>query len=530
MKKINKIILLLAIVLLVGCLFAACTENTKQTGVETSTANTIVTSNGGVAVQYGNYLYFVNGYVGSSALNTFGSVKTGAICRVEIKKNADGIYYDYNTFAVIVPKNVYGTDTTNPGIYIAGDYVYYHTTSVDKNSKREYKTDEGVLMRTKLDGSVSEQIAAFSDNSTVFRVAGNYLVYVVTEDSKTMLHAVNLSNLKDNKVLDENGAVAYTFSDNYVVFTTYNYDRVGKTTSDYLVKIFDFQTGKTSLLLSSDIYNNQKDGPLYITTIKSVQENDNVIVLFYTKDDDTNDDINNGYYYTFIPKASLKFSLKNEYRMTFQMDTTTYNNFYQLKNGWILAYHDKVFEVYDTFHEGTENSCGYCTRKQNEKSVAQEQGTYLTYKLTSATALVGVYETDDEVYAYFTTSPTINDTTYTALNYFKLFSKTVENQKVNYVAVRENVAVFFYFNYDSTYTTYEVTDLKYYGANGDTSAKAVYFLNKDLGAKAFASYFIIQNNNDKEDAEKEPAGKILGKIDGEDLVSLVSSGKVEEDK
>ena len=514
MKKINKIALLLALVLLIGCLFVACTENTKQEAFETSNVYTAVSSNGGTAVQYGNYLYFVNGYAGSAALNTFGSVHTGAICRVELKKDGDGnLYYDHNTFAVIVPKNIYGTDTTNAGIYIVDGYIYYHTTSVDKNSKREYKTDEGVLMRTSLDGSKSEEIKAFSDNATVFRVADNYIVYVTKdEDSVTTLHAIKLSDLSES-VVESNNVIAYNFSDNYVVYTTTNTERAVNASSDYLVKLFDFSTGTTSVLLSSDIYNGNKDGYLYTTTIKSIQETADSIYLFYTKDDNSTNDIDNGYYFCYFAKAKPTYHAENEYRLTYQTSTTTYDNFYCLNNGWVLAYHDKVFDIYDA----TLNP------KANEES-AQENGAYMTYTLTGASALVGVYETDTEVYAYFTTSSSIDETSYTALNYIKLFNK---NNNV-YTVAEENVAVFFYFNYKSSYTTYEVTDLHYYDGNVVTDAKAVYYLNSDLGDNAFACYHIIQNGNDRVDAEKKAEGKLLGDIEQAKLVDLISSGKVEE--
>ena len=516
MKKFKKIALLFALVLLIGCLFVACNENTKQKAVETNNNYPIVSSNGGMAVQYGNYLYFVNGYAGSTALNTFGSVQTGAVCRIEIDKDEDGnLYYKPSTFTVIVPKNVYGTDTTNAGIYIADGYVYYHTTSVDKNSKREYKTDEGVLMRTSLDGSKTEQIKAFSDNATVFRVSGNYIVYTSTDDDGySHLNAIKLSDLSETVIESEN-VLAYNFSDNYVVYTTYNTARVSNYTSDYLVKMFDFKTGATTLLLSSDIYNTGKTGItyLYTTTVKSVQETDNAVYLFYTKDDNSTNDINTGYYCCFFIKSNPVYDAANEYRLTYQTSSTTYDRFFRLKNGWLLAYHDKVFDVYGPDY----------TRKAGEEP--EENGAFMTYTLTGASDLVDVYENDTEVYAYFTTSSDLDGTSYTALNYIKLFDKT----ETGYEVAEENVAVFFYFNYKSTYTTYEVTDVHYYEANGTTDAKAVFYLNSDLGDNAFACYHVIQNGNDKKDAD-EAEGKILGNIEQDKLVDLISSGKVEEDE
>ena len=521
MKRNKNIVLILALVLMICCLFAACTENTKWDTVNTDTTYTAVSSNGGVAVQYGNYLYFINGYVGASALNTFGSVKTGAVCRVEIKKDNDGkLSLDYDTFQVVVPKNVYGSDTTNGGIYIADGYIYYHTTSVDKNSKREYKTDEGVLMRTKVDGTGTETLKSFSDNSTVFRIVGNYLIYTdKDEDSNNLLKAIKLSDLSDITV-ESNNVIAYNFSENYLVYTTYNTERKTNSSSDYLVKLFDGKTGEKKVLLSSDIYNAGTDVKyLYTTTIKSVQETASSIYLFYTKDDNSTNDIYNGYYFCTFPKADPTYNRNTEYRMTSQTDTTKYERFFCLeKKGWILAYADKKFDVYDTFVAGT--------AKRAETGDAKN-GAYLSYDITGATDLVNVFETENnEVYAYYTTSATIDNTSYTALNYIKMFSfDTAAN---TYKTVEENVAVFFYFNYNSTYTTYEVSDLNYYDANGVTKAKAIVYLNSDLGDDAFACYHIIQDGNDQVNADKKPSGKLLGKIEPEKFVDVISSGAVEE--
>ncbi len=519
MKNSKKIVLILALVLMVCCLLAACTENTKWDAVQTDTTYTQVTSNGGVAVQYGNYLYFINGYAGEAALNTFGDVITGAVCRVEIKKGQDGLALDYDTFQVVVPKNVYGADTTNGGIYIANDYIYYHTTSVDKNSKREYKTNEGVLMRTKIDGTGTETLKNFSDNSTVFRVSGNYLVYTSKDaESNTVLKAIKLDDMSEITI-ESKHAIAYQFSDNYLVYTTYNYDRTTNSSSDYLVKLFDFRTGKISLLLSSDIYN--VNGLLFTTTIKAIRENENTIYLFYTKDDNSVNNLENGYYFCCFPKANPVYDVKFEYRMTSETETTTYDNFYLLNNGWILAYHEKKFDIYNDFVKG---SGTYGTAKRMASANSEEDGMFTSYTLTGATAIVDVYENENEVYAYFTTSPSIDSKTYTALNYVKLFNKVNDT----YTIAIENVAVFYYFNYNSSYTTYEVSDLYYYEATGSTAAKAILYLNSDVGEGALAYYHILQSDNDKENAEKKAGGRLIGKIDSEKLVDLISSGKVEK--
>ena len=52
--------------------------------------------------------------------------------------------------------------------------------------------------------------------------------------------------------------------------------------------------------------------------------------------------------------------------------------------------------------------------------------------------------------------------------------------------------------------------------------------DEEHGDGALPYYHILQNDNDKNNAEKKAGGKLIGKIDGEKLVDLISSGKVEE--
>ena len=51
----------------------------------------------------------------------------------------------------------------------------------------------------------------------------------------------------------------------------------------------------------------------------------------------------------------------------------------------------------------------------------------------------------------------------------------------------------------------------------------------NLASLLVAVRYILQNDIDRKDAEeKKPAGKLLGKIEGEKLVTLISSGAAEE--
>ena len=63
MKK--KIVLLTICLLLVGAfVFSACSEKTSQKPIATDLTGATLSDNGGMAVRYGDYVYFINGYAG----------------------------------------------------------------------------------------------------------------------------------------------------------------------------------------------------------------------------------------------------------------------------------------------------------------------------------------------------------------------------------------------------------------------------------------------------------------------------------
>ena len=110
-KKLTILFAALLVVVTAAVVIGGCTENLKQDAIATEFSD-VVASNGGMAVVYGNYLYFVNGYAGETASNTFGEVVKGAVCRVALTNGVPS-----GEAQVIVPKNVYGTDKTYGGIY-----------------------------------------------------------------------------------------------------------------------------------------------------------------------------------------------------------------------------------------------------------------------------------------------------------------------------------------------------------------------------------------------------------------------------
>lgn len=193
-KKILLIILCLALIssLLVGC------NRMKQAGAESDFSGATISNNGGIAVKYGNYVYFINGLAAQDADNTFGEVTKGAIARLEL--DANGKIKDDST-EIIVPKVAFGKDTAS-GLTIQGDYIYFSTTSTRKDSQGLPKVNAMVLMRSTLDGSLTEQIKEFDNFDSKYRVVDGYIIYdIVNDDGDKEIRSINLSNKKFEETL-----------------------------------------------------------------------------------------------------------------------------------------------------------------------------------------------------------------------------------------------------------------------------------------------------------------------------------------
>ena len=162
-KKIASFLLVLIVGVLVftGCGFQALSGGPKDTDP--------VSSNGGLVVQKGNFLYFVNGYTAISDLsgeaNKFGKVDFSSLYRTEL--DGDGnLQYDEDgklIASVLVPK-VVGTE--NCSFYIYGNKIYYASPNSEKGTdgKIDYKLTDFYM--SNLDGSNVSRIYKTTVSST----------------------------------------------------------------------------------------------------------------------------------------------------------------------------------------------------------------------------------------------------------------------------------------------------------------------------------------------------------------------------
>ncbi len=227
-NKTKKFISLLAATVMVGSTLAISACSPKPYGLgeplsmPESTAE--VKSNGGFAVEKGGYVYFINGQEYSTADNVYGKVNKGSLMRISTQNLTAG---DYDKAEVVVPL-LFVTGSTDSGIFIQGDYVYFATPTTDKDLDGNVMSNKLDFKRAKLDGTevMSDYYFRTESNNVQYRfVKGDdgevYCMYV--EDGA--LKSYDVKNRKTT-VLVKGAASDFVFDKkdkgNDVVYYTMN--------------------------------------------------------------------------------------------------------------------------------------------------------------------------------------------------------------------------------------------------------------------------------------------------------------------
>ena len=242
-KTAKKFISLVAVATLFGSTLAmtACGGNYyKEKALAGYTASTTATeagkSNGGFAVEKGDYIYYINGKEDYAEANTYGEVTKGALMRI---KKSDLTAGNYDKADVVVPM-MFVAQNYESGIYIYGDYVYYATPTSGKNMQGEVTSSWIDFKRAKLDGSetMKDYYFRLSNNSAKYRfVAEGDVVYCLYEEDG-MLKSYNTST-KTTTVLVKGGTYFYDKKDltngnvYYTMSVTTNADTDTPTTATY---------------------------------------------------------------------------------------------------------------------------------------------------------------------------------------------------------------------------------------------------------------------------------------------------------
>ena len=250
MKKNKLLITLLALALSATVVLAGCGgESYSSIHVvgEQDTSYT-VKSQGGNAVQYGNYIYFINGTAGytddEGDANVWDKVVKGALYRAELKgsKNGkdfvidtdnaispvtneylefvstQGVDYDENSIDVVTvqkisPKVIGTSGYSSGGIFIYDNYVYYATPNNRKNKAGDVQYKKTDFFRTSLDGKTTQRVfttEADSADSPYAFYKQDGKVYLVVLDGTTLKSVVmNDKKVEDTRAIAENVTGAY---------------------------------------------------------------------------------------------------------------------------------------------------------------------------------------------------------------------------------------------------------------------------------------------------------------------------------
>lgn len=204
-------------------------------------------SNGGFAVEKGNYVYYINGIGSNTAVNDYGTPVKGAVYRVSKDDLKSG---NYSSVDKVVPQIAY-SGNYNGGLFIYGDRIYYGTPSTDKNSEGEVQNSVLDMKSTKLDGTetMKEAYIQFPSNAYEYRFVEDegtvYLLYVATEEKLfeestgvTNLHSLNTETGKDTLLAYNVGAVTFDSDDKtnprvYYTMSVYDYSGTSNTAYGY---------------------------------------------------------------------------------------------------------------------------------------------------------------------------------------------------------------------------------------------------------------------------------------------------------
>ena len=224
-KKLT--IVLAALLVCAALLFAACNPAQSFTPRTVLSGKTPV-GNGGIAVQYGEWLYYVNGNISSptTADNSYTeTLRSGAVVRIKLADLQSILKYSASSVdmsaseknkelqrqvreaAEMVVPNVYYTANTDDaslnGIYIFGDRIYITTPNDKLDDKGDVLTSQLVLTSYNLGGGDRQRHVVFESNKPLLKLAevdgSVYATYVLDRT----LYSYKVGDSEPAKIAEE---------------------------------------------------------------------------------------------------------------------------------------------------------------------------------------------------------------------------------------------------------------------------------------------------------------------------------------
>lgn len=327
MKKTLKTLAII-LVFIFSLSFFGCGTITVKGGPAKTDA---VTSNGGLSVTKGDYLYFVNGYVSHDDLkgnqNKYGNVKNGGIYRAKLENGK--LMYDITegedgeevktlkNVELVVPK-LAGFEYTS--LYIFGDYIYFSSPNTEKDQATgEVRFDLTDFYCVKLNGGDIHRLQNATNISSItnfkFTAIGNFVYLTYLSDGTIYNLKISGKNVQQTTKIAEN----VTSFSTYVEETSYTDNLNENAKYVYYTRSFneDEKSVTGNVLAKANLETNEETvlrrdnhNTYTVTTAKNNR-------IYYTK---TNSDVTNAYLYT---KELDNFVESNETQLTIVAYTST---------------------------------------------------------------------------------------------------------------------------------------------------------------------------------------------------------------
>ncbi|MEG2540665.1 MAG: hypothetical protein RSB59_02675, partial [Clostridia bacterium] len=329
-KKHFKVIALAVVLVLSLTTLVAC-NNYKWDSIGGGNPDKASVSNGGYVVEQGEYIYFINGFVGDVTDNEWGKAVKQSIVRA--KRDAEGNVIN-STVKIVVPK-VISNKSVNGGFAIFGNWIYYATPNTEEDKAGKPSTTHTDFMRTSLDAKTTQRIGTINSREAEYFFTPSRVFYFL---NKTISY-IDFSGMKGNKPInDGKGAVGGTLAEN-VENVLWKYDSSylagqGAEVTDY---IFYTQTltGDNSFEAYNNTYAVKYDGSGLKTLI--------------TKDT----------FLTQAEKDDIKASPSNVYKYQNKIATVQLNDIFVEADGNATLYYSKKHKINE---EAFDTACLYMAK------------------------------------------------------------------------------------------------------------------------------------------------------------------------
>ena len=306
----KSLIILVACLMLALVVFTACDPTDSFTpvakdGISGKTAE----DNGGIAVKYGDYIYYVNGFIGdATADNSYtNTIRSGAIVRVkatdidtivalndedlandEIKERiATAVKEDVQ---LVVPCFYFSANETNTnltGIYIFNDRLYITTPNQTLTDGGQKMTNQLVLESYKLDGSDRKQHVVISGSTWDTNVTTAEIMLSQVENEvyatyalESNLYSVKVSAGTVTTIAEEVANIKFDGANDTVFYTDEEGQicqfNAGATQAKVLVEKVDTETSKLSYTIKA-----VSDGYIYYTQADAENPDLDGLTVYY---------------------------------------------------------------------------------------------------------------------------------------------------------------------------------------------------------------------------------------------------------